>query len=232
MLNHLLASNRKIGYIALTLLLSVVGIFLLGRYTASQNENLLFQDVLSRDRYLLPNEDEFWRGSSSAKIVIVEYTDFDCPFCLNVERDIHKLLSLNEGNKETVALVLRHYPLVYLHKNAYEKAVAFECLKKQHDPNLLVPLFFKLQQQSTDYIINSVIAGDKTKKDKMSACLGDGSGQAEVDEAMAKAAIAGVKSTPTFVVYMDGRQVASFSGSSVDRLTAIVQSILSSNRKQ
>lgn len=232
MLSRLPEINNKVLYIALATLFLFSVILFFGYRNSSHNQDILLQDIVSRDNYLFPSDSEFWRGSKLADIVVVEYTDFDCPFCSKAEKDMGKLFALNKEKEGTVALVLRHYPLVYLHKNAYKKAVAFECLRKEYDPNLLTSLFFARQEQSPAEIIATVTGGDAEKKRAMLSCLDDVSVHSIVDEAMAKAAIAGVKSTPTFVIYKNRRQVASFSGSSIDRLVAITTSILSNSKTE
>lgn len=67
------------------------------------------------------------RGNPNAPIQIVEYSDYDCPFC----KDFHETMKrvINEyGSNGQVAWVYRHFPLTQLHPNAPAIAQAAECV--------------------------------------------------------------------------------------------------------
>lgn len=66
-------------------------------------------------------------GDPNAKIIIVEYSDLDCPFCKVFHGTMHRIV---EENKD-VAWVYRHYPLTQLHPNALAKAEETECAWEQ-----------------------------------------------------------------------------------------------------
>jgi protein-disulfide isomerase len=72
------------------------------------------------------DENDHFLGSSKARIVIVEYSDTECPFC----KVFHKTMQLimNEyGKKEQVAWVYRHFPIAEIHNKAIKEAEALEC---------------------------------------------------------------------------------------------------------
>ncbi|NQV92983.1 thioredoxin domain-containing protein [Candidatus Kaiserbacteria bacterium] len=65
-------------------------------------------------------------GNPNAKVVIVEYSDFECPFC----KDFHGVLQqiIDEyGAQGDVAWVYRHFPIAQLHSKAAKEAEATEC---------------------------------------------------------------------------------------------------------
>lgn len=66
-------------------------------------------------------------GSPDADIVIIEYSDFECPYCKSHHATLKKIVEEYGGK---VAWVFRHYPLVELHQNAFEKAIASECISQ------------------------------------------------------------------------------------------------------
>lgn len=66
-------------------------------------------------------------GNPAAKIVIVEYSDFDCTFCKTFGETMRQIIA-NEGARGEVAWVFRHYPLTEIHKNALSHARAAECV--------------------------------------------------------------------------------------------------------
>lgn len=76
---------------------------------------------------LMPiSKDEVIRGNEDAEITIIEYSDFDCPFCARFHNTMKELISENNNIK----WVYRHFPLSF-HPNAEKKAVAVECAKEQ-----------------------------------------------------------------------------------------------------
>lgn len=68
------------------------------------------------------------RGTDSAKVTIVEFSDFQCPFCAKSYSTVKKIL---EDYKGSVRLIYKHFPLNAIHKNAQKAAEAVECAKDQ-----------------------------------------------------------------------------------------------------
>ena len=69
------------------------------------------------------------RGNPDAPIVIVEYSDYDCPFCQRFHDTMNQVMS-EYGDDDQVAWVYRHLPLPQLHPNATKVAVAAECVAR------------------------------------------------------------------------------------------------------
>ena len=67
-------------------------------------------------------------GNLNAKIVIVEYSDLECPFCKVFHNTMHKVIDNSNGK---VAWVYRHYPIPQLHPKAFYEAEATECAWEQ-----------------------------------------------------------------------------------------------------
>jgi protein-disulfide isomerase len=64
------------------------------------------------------------RGSASAQVIVVEYSDTECPFCKRFHTTLQQLMTEYNGK---VAWVYRHYPLDQLHSKARKEAEATEC---------------------------------------------------------------------------------------------------------
>lgn len=73
------------------------------------------------------NEKDHIMGNPNADIVIIEYSDFECPYCKTHHSTLNKIVEEYNGQ---VAWVFRHYPLIEIHQNAFEKAVASECVSQ------------------------------------------------------------------------------------------------------
>jgi len=61
-------------------------------------------------------------GNPDAKITIIEYSDYECPFCKRFHPTIERIVKESGGN---VNWIYRHYPL---HQNSFERLIAAECV--------------------------------------------------------------------------------------------------------
>jgi len=81
-------------------------------------------DNLSQEFGLLRSGDH-WLGDLEAPITIIEYSDFQCPFCGRVHFTLKKVM---EEFKGKVKWVWRHFPLTQIHSQALPAALASECV--------------------------------------------------------------------------------------------------------
>lgn len=69
-------------------------------------------------------------GNPNAPIIMVEYSDLECPFCKRHHETLKQIM--NEYGKDgQVAWVFRHFPIVQLHSKAPTEALATECAAAQ-----------------------------------------------------------------------------------------------------
>ncbi|PIR68165.1 hypothetical protein COU49_02330 [Candidatus Nomurabacteria bacterium CG10_big_fil_rev_8_21_14_0_10_35_16] len=66
-------------------------------------------------------------GNIDADLIVLEYSDTECPFCKIFHETMHKILQ----EKENVAWIYRHYPIPGLHPKASREAEATECAFEQ-----------------------------------------------------------------------------------------------------
>ena len=99
---------------------------------------LLRQDaspqLVPEAEHILP--DSLWRavseyrtalGPRSAPVRLVEFYDYECPFCLA----LHPVLdTIRARYPEDVTVIFRHFPMAY-HQEAYNAALAAECAQEQ-----------------------------------------------------------------------------------------------------
>jgi len=135
-------------------------------------------------------------GPSDAPVVIIEFSDFQCPFCA---RAVPILKALHARHPEDVRIVFRHMPLSF-HGNARIAAVGAVCADAQgrfwdyHDA-----LFANQKALGRD----DLIAQANTlglEPEAFTTCLDDPASAAIVDSDSASAVALGLTGTPTFFV--------------------------------
>lgn len=68
------------------------------------------------------------RGKAGAPVTIVEFSDFQCPFCSRAHPTVKQVL---ESYGDKVTFVYKHFPLISIHPRAQKSAEAAECAKDQ-----------------------------------------------------------------------------------------------------
>jgi len=96
--------------------------------SAQVNPQVPTQGKLSADQVKkIPevNNDDHIQGDKNAQITLIEYSDFQCPFCSRFHPTTKQILDEYKGK---VRLVYRHFPLDQLHPQARPAALASECI--------------------------------------------------------------------------------------------------------
>jgi protein-disulfide isomerase len=143
------------------------------------------------------------RGSAAARVTIVEFSDFHCPYCKQVQPTLARVLS-EYGDR--VRLVYRDFPLDRIHPNARKAAEAARCANNQgkfweyHD---------KLYLGGTDVSLDKLTGFAREvdmNVDSFQQCVAKGKHQAEIDREIQEATSLGVTGTPAF--FINGRLVS------------------------
>ncbi len=99
-------------------------------YTASKKDGAGGSaDTAALEANMLKNvkpvtQNDHVRGATNPKIVVVEYSDTECPFCKTFHATMQRVVSEYSND---VAWVYRHFPLAQLHPKAFKESVATEC---------------------------------------------------------------------------------------------------------
>ena len=139
------------------------------------------------------------RGPASAPVEIIEFSDFQCPYCLQSYPVVKRVLSVY-GDR--VRLVYRHYPLP-MHPNARPAAEAAACAAEQgrfweyHDR------LFENQPKLADADLRQHAVALGLDAGKFNDCLTTRKYQKDIDEDIAAGQEAGVSGTPGF--FINGR---------------------------
>jgi len=154
------------------------------------------------------------RGNPKAPVVIVEFSDTECPFCKMVHPTLTQLVS--EGD---IAWVYRHAPIAGLHKKAEHEGEATECAAELGGEEMFWKYLDELfaATPSNDGLDPAVLPQIAKKigldMQKFSACLASGKYKERVESDLADALAAGPGSTPWSVVMTrDGKTQFPVSG--------------------
>jgi protein-disulfide isomerase len=142
------------------------------------------------------------KGPASAPIEIVEFSDFQCPFCLRAYPTVAEVLNAY-GDK--VRLVYRHYPLPS-HPNARPAAEASECAAEQGQFWPYYERLFADQTKLTDQGLKDSASTLKLDMSKFNACVDSRKYKDRVELDIKEGNDAGVSGTPAF--FINGRMLS------------------------
>jgi protein-disulfide isomerase len=100
------------------------GYILLGKHPDNARAGVVES---SRSEWAIANRGGHLIGTANAKIVVVEFADFECPFCDSMRPTLDSLRRLNPN----VAIRFRHLPNGDIHAHATDAAIAAECAAQQ-----------------------------------------------------------------------------------------------------
>ena len=152
----------------------------------------------------VPIGDAFSIGDPDATITIVEYTDFQCPFCSRHFTETYPQILEEYVNTGVVRYVFKDFPLNSIHPQAAEAAEAARCAGDQdHFPEMHDLLFTDqsrwVNQQSTNIFIGyAQNLGLDT--DAFSECLTSGKYESAVNADLQEGVQLGVTGTPAFFI--------------------------------
>lgn len=163
------------------------------------------------------------KGAKGAKVRVVEFADFECPYCSQAAASV-KELEKKYGDK--VEFAYRHFPLKSIHPNAQRAAEFSQCAMAQGKFWQLHDAMYGIGGAAKSALDDESLKGaaqqaglDTTALD---ACLSSGQGAADVTKDTDKAMELGVGGTPTF--FINGRQ--HLGAASVEGLAAAIEDAL------
>ena len=139
------------------------------------------------------------KGPSDAKVTIIEFSDFQCPFCAKFYEETYgKILEKYQGK---VRFIFKHLPLTGLgHANAPKAAEAFECAADQKRNWEMHDKIFANQTAITVPDLKKYAGELQLVQSKFDTCLDSGKYATKVSEDSALAAEFGIHGTPGFFI--------------------------------
>lgn len=149
-------------------------------------------------RYEVSVDDDPAWGPADAPITIIEFSDFECPFCTQWSQEVWPAIQAKYPNQ--VRLVYRDFPLTSIHPNAAAAANAAACANEQAQFWEYHDLLFNGGQGLGRTAYEMYAADLGLDLPLFSACLDEGRYDAEVNADQQYAVQLGIQSTPTFFV--------------------------------
>jgi len=147
------------------------------------------------------------RGNANADITLVEYSDFECPFCARFHPTINQVLD-TYGDK--VRVVYRHYPLSF-HPSAQKAGEASECVAKQKGDEgfwVYTDTIFDINTKNSGITLESVNQAAEAagvNMETFKTCLDSGEMAKIVTDQFSNGSSIGVNGTPgTVLITKDG----------------------------
>lgn len=205
-----------------------LAVIYVGKNETPAIEGELPTEALSADVRAVTESDHVF-GSRSADVMLIEYSDLECPFC----KQIHETLrAIVEDSNGAVAWAYRHFPLTSIHPKAVKEAEAAECAANQGGNDAFwayVDHVYAVTPSNNGLDLGQLPAiAQKLGLDRAAfeRCLSSGTYTGKVEQEFNEAIALGAQGTP-FVVVMDkSGEKTSFSGalprSYIERIIAEV----------
>jgi protein-disulfide isomerase len=219
--NMVAANKKNISNFITPIAIVVAGILIaLALYTRGNTEKMnsagLVQDALSnkaKPEFADISSVDHIRGSKDAKIVFIEYSDTECPFCKVYHTTLKKIFD-EFGLNNQVAWVYRHFPISYgdnpLHKKSAKEAEATECAAELGGSDMFWKYVDELYAKTPSNdgldpaMLPEIAATVGIDKAKFVTCLDSGKYAAKVKDGFNEALKAGAKGTPYTVIKFKG----------------------------
>jgi protein-disulfide isomerase len=141
-------------------------------------------------------------GATSAPVTIVEFSDFQCPFC---QRAAPTLKQIRSKYGDKVRVVWKDFPLTQIHPQAFKAAEAGHCAAEQGKFWEFHDQLFGNQQALQPDNLKQYAADMGMDATKFNACLDSSKYAERVRDGVAAGTRLGVNSTPT--LYINGRML-------------------------
>jgi len=140
------------------------------------------------------------KGDKNAKLTLVEFSEYQCPFCGKHYRETMPQLDKEYIQTGKVRLVFRDLPLESIHKNAFKAAEAASCAGEQGKFWEMHDRLFENQKSLEPATLTAHAQAIGLDAKKFQTCLDGGKFAAEIRKDIADANKIGISGTPTSVI--------------------------------
>ena len=171
-------------------------------YVKELRDKVGVQILLDAPRVAVSLDQDPAKGPAAAPITIVEFSDFQCPYCSRVNPTLKQV---EEKYGDKVRVVFRDFPLVQIHKDAAKAAEAGECAHEQGKFWEMHDRLFADQSKLQVEALKQKATEIGLDAEKFNQCLDSSKYAAEVQKDVDEGARYGVTGTPAF--FINGRML-------------------------
>ena len=176
--------------------------------------------------------DDHIKGSPNAKVVIVEYSDTECPFCKNHHVTLQRIVDGYDDSD--VAWVYRHFPLAQLHAKAQREAEATECAAELGGNDgfwKYIDRLFEITPSNDGLdlaLLPEIAEFAGLDVAAFNECLDSGSMAGRVQEDLDEVIAAGGRGTPHNILLFEDQQIPLEGGQPYEVMKQVIDQLLAS----
>ncbi|MBK8047682.1 MAG: thioredoxin domain-containing protein [Anaerolineales bacterium] len=182
-------------------------------------------------------EDGFpFRGDPNAPVTMIEYSDFQCPFCARYFVQTEPAINSNYVKEGKLRVIFRDFPIVELHPNAPASHIASLCAAEQGAP-IYWEVHAELFRTQTEWsnaidpteIFARIVEEAGADLDAYNQCLQEKATekQAWIDTALVEGQSLGISGTPSFAFNAaDGKQFLLVGAQPFEQFSAFVDALV------
>ncbi len=200
-------STLIIGVVVIIAFIILVS-FLIGLITNPKDDGDNKQTIEFNPKNLI--DDDTILGNKNSKVTIIEFSDYQCPFCRKAYKEIMPLVKENYVKTNKAKLIFRDFPLTRLHPSALIAALAAECAD---DQNKFWEMHDKIFDEQNKKGSGTVSFGPEDLKkwsneiginnEDFNSCLDSEKYIDEVKNDLVQGTAFGISGTPTYFIFTD-----------------------------
>jgi protein-disulfide isomerase len=140
------------------------------------------------------------KGSQSAKLILIEFTDYQCPFCGRHFQQTSPQIEREYVSTGRVRYVVRDFPIESIHKDALKAAEAAHCAGEHGQYWEMHARLFNSQNALTADDLSAYAGALGLDVQSFRRCLDSNKYTAKIRQDLAEAQKAGVQATPSFLL--------------------------------
>ena len=149
-------------------------------------------------------------GNPNAPVTIIEFSDFQCPFCARFHIQTLPAIIEEYINEDKVKLVFRDFPIQSIHPNALPASVAAECANEQGKFKEMHDILFERQNEWNNQetgaaieLFNQYAREMELKEEQFESCLTSAKYVEEIQKDLDDGRAYGISGTPGFFIGND-----------------------------